>query len=265
MTAPPLTTYAECAPVAPLRPFVQCFWSSATPDGRAPGAVHRVLPDGCIDILVEFADGAAGGRGISPREPRSATVVGAMTRPLVVDAVAGQSFVAVRFRPGWAPAFLGVPAAALTDDRVPLADVWRDAERLRETVSAAPTLAARVRALERSLLERLSAAPAPPPDVRAAVRLVLESGGRTSVGALTCALGVTRQHLARRFAHHVGVPPKMLCRIARAQGVIASVRGGARPSWSAVALEAGYYDQAHLIADFGELTGLTPERWLASR
>ena len=29
-------------------------------------------------------------------------------------------------------------------------------------------------------------------------------------------------------------------------------------NWSEIALEAGYFDQAHLIGDFKSLTGLTP-------
>ena len=114
------------------------------------------------------------------------------------------------------------------------------------------------------MARRLPAAPEPPRDVRAAVRIVLDTGGRTTVDALARTLGVTRQHLARRFAQHVGVPPKTLCRIVRARRVIERVRGARDVNWSAVALDAGYYDQAHLIADFGELTGLTPDRWLAT-
>jgi AraC-like DNA-binding protein len=261
--------YAEHAPAALLRHPVECYWSRTGP--AAPGAVHRVLPDGCSDIIIELAGGAAqDGDGGGAAEPRSALVVGTMTRPLVVPAADGERFVAVRFRPGWARALLGIPAAALADERVPLEDVWRDAAGLHDAIAAAATAAERVRALEQALVRRLPAVPEPPRDVRAAVRLVFDAGGRISVDALARTLGVSRQHLARRFAEHVGVPPKMLCRIVRARRVVERVRrersrGAHGVNWSALALDAGYYDQAHLIADFGELTGLTPERWLAAQ
>jgi AraC-like DNA-binding protein len=264
VTAP----YAEHRPAPALRPLVACYWSRSEP--AAAGAVHRVLPDGCSDIIIELAGGGVrAGDAADVAEPRSMLVVGAMTRPLVVPAADEERFVAVRFRTGWASALLGVPAAALADECVPLEDVWRDAAALHDAIAAAPTAADRLRALERELARRLPAAAEPPRDVRAAVGLVLETGGRMSVDALARTLGVTRQHLARRFAQHVGVTPKTLCRIVRARCVLERVRrdrarGARAVSWSAIALDAGYYDQAHLIADFGELTGLTPERWLAA-
>jgi AraC-like DNA-binding protein len=38
-----------------------------------------------------------------------------------------------------------------------------------------------------------------------------------------------------------------------------------RPNWSDIALEAGYFDQAHLIRDFHEFTGLTPMAVFSNR
>jgi AraC-like DNA-binding protein len=74
---------------------------------------------------------------------------------------------------------------------------------------------------------------------------------------------VSRQHLARRFAAHVGVSPKTLCRVARMKEVL-RIAGNARAGWAAVAADLGYYDQSHLVAEFRSLTGLTPARWAAS-
>jgi hypothetical protein len=34
-------------------------------------------------------------------------------------------------------------------------------------------------------------------------------------------------------------------------------------SWSDIAVGAGYYDQAHLIADFHSIAGATPREFLA--
>jgi AraC-like DNA-binding protein len=48
-------------------------------------------------------------------------------------------------------------------------------------------------------------------------------------------------------------------------------RGGAYVEYappvatSALAVDAGYYDQSHLIADVKALTGLTPDVWIAER
>jgi AraC-like DNA-binding protein len=55
----------------------------------------------------------------------------------------------------------------------------------------------------------------------------------------------------------------MLARIMRARGVLERARGRSDVDWSSIALEAGYYDQSHLIAEFKELTGLAPAAWAA--
>ena len=40
--------------------------------------------------------------------------------------------------------------------------------------------------------------------------------------------------------------------------------GGPRP-WTDAALEAGYFDQSHLIRDFRRFVGCTPSEFAASR
>jgi AraC-like DNA-binding protein len=36
------------------------------------------------------------------------------------------------------------------------------------------------------------------------------------------------------------------------------VREATEPDWAAVALECGFFDQSHLIRDFGQFCGLSP-------
>ena len=246
--------YVEYTPAPALGSYVECFWSRRAPTPGDPPSAGRVLPDGCIDIVLGF------GNAVEP-----ALVVGTMTRPLLVGPSERSSLVGVRFRPGKACALLPVPASELTDLRVPLADVWRNPDAALDQVSAAQGPAARVRAMERALLARLGSAPAVAPEVDAAVRMILGTGGNLSIASVGPALGVTRQHLTRRFTQLVGVSPKMFARVVRARRLMARLRQESEIHWSAVALEAGYYDQSHLISDFRALTGLTPSRWLAGR
>jgi AraC-like DNA-binding protein len=74
----------------------------------------------------------------------------------------------------------------------------------------------------------------------------------------------TRRYLARAFARHVGVPPKMFARVARVRKVLAKARVASKIDWTALALDAGYYDQAHLAGEVREITGRTPTEWLTS-
>ncbi len=53
-----------------------------------------------------------------------------------------------------------------------------------------------------------------------------------------------------------GLTPKKLCRVLRFRRACAL--GSLGLPWSLVALDAGYFDQAHLIRDFREFAGTTP-------
>jgi AraC-like DNA-binding protein len=217
-----------------------------------------VLPDGCIDVVLSFS-----ARG---DEPESAMVVGTMTRALVLDPSSDPDcLVGVRFRPAKAAAFLALPASELTDLRVAIGDVWPDADGVRAALAASPNAVARVRALERVLLARLTPdAIGAHRDVDEAIRRIVDAGGSLGITRLAPSLGVTRQHLARRFAQLVGVSPKMFARVVRLSRVVERVRlvpRGDPINWSALALELGYYDQSHLVDEFKEMTGVTPTAW----
>ena len=261
--------YREYMPSEKLRPFVECLWTrdsvmvrEPTGGGLSTPSVHRVLPDGCIDVVLGFSGQAD--------EPESAMAVGTMTRALVLDAASSpECFVGVRFRPGKASAFLTVPANELTDLRVPIDELWLDAAEVRERIAVSADAVERVRALERVLAARVSSdVVAVHHDVDEAIRRIVEAGGTLGITRLAPALGVTRQHLARRFAQLVGVSPKTFARVVRLGRVIERARtvpAGDAINWSALALELGYYDQSHLVDEFRELTGVSPAAWRINR
>jgi AraC-like DNA-binding protein len=114
---------------------------------------------------------------------------------------------------------------------------------------------------------RLFGACAVPRSVRAAVQRILGARGNLRIGGLALELGISRQQLAKQFAVHVGVTPKMLARVMRTQAALARA-DAARAAfpreidWSAIAYDLGYYDQPHFIDDFKALTGSTPGEWV---
>ena len=249
--------YREWAPPPALAPWVRRVWELTVPGPSGPG---RVLPDGCMDIVV------LGG---------TLLVAGPDTGPVPIARRAGETVTGVRFHPGAGPAVLGPRASELRDARVPLDAVWgRDGRELEERVVAASP-AAGLAVLQAQLLARLGAASLPDPMVAAAVHL-LEGHpalpGR--VGALGIALGLGERQLRRRFQAAVGYGPKTLARVLRFQRLLELLDragpdspGGARgrPSLAAAAVDAGYADQAHMTTECTRLAGLAPTALLVER
>lgn len=250
--------YAEHAPPAELRGLVECFWTRRLEADATPPRAHRVLPDGCVDIIVSFAGDDA---------PR-AVGVGAMTRPIVVGGDRSSLSVGVRFRPGRALAAFGLPATELTDETVPWSTIAGDAEHEASRLATITRPDERLRAVVAMIARRFAGAAAPPPSVREGVRRIVAADGTLRIGALAAELGITRQQLARQFAVHVGVSPKMLARVMRVRAAIARADAAraANPhgvDWSALAYDLGYSDQPHLVDEFKAITGITPGRWAA--
>jgi AraC-like DNA-binding protein len=233
--------YREFPPHPVLRPYVDRLWTS-TPDARVAPGPRRILPDGCIDLLVNLDRGHA-------------FVVGAMTGPWLVPPGPSSSIVAVRFRPGGGAPLLALAAHELTDRRVDSTDLplgWLAPERLAE----ASDVEVAVRALERVLVARVLAVAAPDPLVAHAVDRLLALSP-PSVEALARRIGWSRQHLGRAFSAHVGLGPKQLGRIARLQRALVALQARSG-SVAATAASLGYFDQAHMARDFRALAGVTP-------
>ena len=98
-----MIVYQEYAPVAALRPWLDCVWTCRVQAGATPLA-HQVLPDNCIDILCQDQQDAS-------------FAVGMMTAPISVVSRGLVQTVAARFRPGAASRFFQLPLYQLNDGR----------------------------------------------------------------------------------------------------------------------------------------------------
>jgi methylphosphotriester-DNA--protein-cysteine methyltransferase len=166
----------------------------------------------------------------------------------------------VRFRPGGLAAFAPVPAGALAGCIVePRALGGAPGVEVEARLREAPHHRARAGIVQRFLLARLDAPRAGA--VQPAVREILRRRGRIEARALARHSGTTPRSLQRAFRRDIGLQPKVLARIVRFQNVLAAVERGGDHEWAQVALDCGYYDQAHLIRDFKQFTGGTPARF----
>ncbi|AGA28899.1 DUF6597 domain-containing transcriptional factor [Singulisphaera acidiphila] len=255
MSPYPESAYQEFAPAAPLARFLICTWTQQIGEGERDYP-QRVLPDGCTDVVWT--------------EETPPLVVGPATRTFVASVPPRSTLIGVRFRPGLAPVLLGAPARLMRDRQVPLVDLWGAlANRLFEQVAERRTTRDRVRQFETALLDRLDhAGPADthPDDVVIAAVAWMAGHPNGRISALSRAMGISSRQLHRRFHDAVGYSPKTLQRILRFQRLLDLARNKPAPrlDLAALALEAGYADQAHMSRDVRELSACTPTSVLAN-
>jgi AraC-like DNA-binding protein len=249
MTKEEQDRYREYRPSAELAQYVECFWEHRT---AAPQAGHRVLPDGCSDILF-----------LRPDNGRTElSLVGTMTRAGLFDLPQG-SFMGVRFRPGMSIHFAPVPGTETVDQRLSLQDIWgAKARQLTEQLEEAVSIEAGCAVIETQLQAQLRTGGALTP-IQQVLLWVEQQRGCVRIDELARHAGLSARQLQRLCLQLTGVTPKQLCRAIRFRHACAQTRLAHRGEWSQVALDCGYFDQAHFINDFRALSGLTPSEYCA--
>ncbi|WP_394780690.1 DUF6597 domain-containing transcriptional factor [Undibacterium sp.] len=250
--------YQEYPPHPTLSAYVECLWTCSA--GQSMDACSfRVLPDNGIDIL--WQDNRPHG-----------FAVGMMTASSIVVMQPELKTVAVRFKPGCAAYFLAAPLSELTDAHADIGDLWGQALD-RQIADALWSRPMRIREqldiIEHHLIQRL-AAPAKPHSrglVEHTVAAIELAGGLVKIESLADAVGVSRQHLAAQFRARVGIPAKTFARICRFRRTMEDIRTVHQPAqkidWAQLALDRGYFDQPHLIHEFREFSGSSPDSFAA--
>lgn len=256
-------------PAPPLSDFVALLWLSEGGEGTHPR--ERILPTGTAEIVVALDDVPMPVWErtdlVRGRDFRGALVCGPHAGFFVIDNPARARFAGIHFRPGGAPPFLRLPAGEVCETHVPLDDLWgAAAAELRERLMGASGAEACFDEMEAFLLRRLAAGTARHVGVRAALRAFGAGGAATAtVGEVVERVGMSHRAFAARFRAEVGLPPKLYCRVQRFQEVVRRVASGPPLAWSRLALDCGYYDQAHFIHDFRAFSGLTPAEYASRR
>jgi len=250
--------YREWAPPAALCDQVEAIWS-LTGQAAPSDQPRRILPDGCAELILNFADPVVQVTGGPAKQP-ALMFVGQITGPFHVRPTRRVDLLGIRFRPGGAAALTCVPQHELVDQSVPLADIARHAAQLLapafDTDDAGARIERTTEALASSLESRRTA-------VTESADAIVRHWGLIPVGVLAAGAGLGTRQLERRFLDEVGMTPKRLARISRFQRVFQAMER--RPiGWTRVAVECGYYDSSHLVRDFREFAGEAPSRAVAA-
>jgi AraC-like DNA-binding protein len=260
--------YGHRVPRPPLDSFVESIWVYHV--DPIPHGLERILPSGAAQLIVNLKEDQT--RLYDPDSPErcvttsGSVLSGVQSRFQVIDTAEQEYVAGVAFKAGGTVPFMRVPAHETSEADIPLDALWgrRRTATLREQLLEAHGIDAKLDVLEAALLEMWT-----PPGQHPAVSFALSVFDRapttTKMAAVSDAIGLSAKRFIERFKIEVGLTPKRYCRIRRFQRAVALVNHGRHVDWSQVALDCGYFDQAHFINDFRSFAGLTPTGYLAAR
>jgi len=242
-------SYQQFSPHAELAPYIDAYWQ-VTGDGIM-SATQRIMPDGCVDIIVNLGADLLEDTGSLTMENEKAYLVGTMTRYKDIILEANTHLVGIRFKP-----------AAFTH-------FYRYAslhEFANKTIEFEKHLIPEINASTQDLIGSLNyffgnrLLPARE-SLFPMIRAIYNSRGQISVAALAKTHYTSTRKLERSFKQHIGVSPKEFINFARYQFALQHIRKDyATKSLMDIALDSGYYDHAHLANEIKKHSGLAPSQ-----
>src|SRR5258708_9309890 len=249
----------------PLSDFVEMLWLC---HGLHPAhEKERIMPTGSMGLLINLDEGnlSVYDRKGERQNLSACAMTGVQSEFIVIDTAQQASIMGARFRPGGAGPLLGMPACELHGEHVSLDTLWgAAAAEVRDRVLEADTPEAKLRVLEAVLIERAARRLERHKAVAFAVGQFQRASGPT-VGQVSEQIGLSQRRFIQIFREEVGLTPKLYHRVQRFQQVLQRIHKGHRAAWTDVALDCGYFDQAHFVHDFRAFSGLNPTAYLMHR
>ena len=175
-------------------------------------------------------------------------------------------YLGVKFKPWGIAEITGINMEHLANQIIDVEDVWgNELESLCDEMQSTPSLERIIHILEKFLIKKYLTT-----TVRQrvnctqnALTLINNTQGNIDIKTLQEQTNTSRKTLERAFTHYIGIHPKLYTRIVRfnaAKSRLDVLEKNA--SLTAIALESGYYDSSHFIAEFKFFADFTPLGYL---
>jgi AraC-like DNA-binding protein len=236
--------HGRVAASEPLRSVVQHFWSVRWDLRGAKPFVPETLPHPNVHLVFE-AEGAR--------------IAGVHTGRFTTQLNDSGWVFGVKFRPGAFRPYFGRSVASLRNRSVRIDEVFgAEGAALAREVSDLSGDAEKAAAVERFLKARK--APSDPNVERVGniVDEIAESREIVAVEQVVERWPCGKRALQQLFSSYVGVGPKWVINRYRLHEAVERLQAGAQINFTELAMELGYFDQAHFIRDFRKLVGCTP-------
>ena len=256
--------FTSFIPRAQLAPYVESIWMQEDLCAVNFGTINpiKVLPTTAVTMGFQYGDKQEVVRNGVGSTLSHHGVSGIQTAPVLYRNSGTIGSIIVRFKPWGAANFFRTPLMELKDrntdgesllNRQAVADVI---DRLRNCPDAEARIATVENYLCSLLLDR------PIDRVVAAITVEMQQAqGLCRIDTMADRAGISKRQLERRFNEIIGVSPKKFASIIRFQSVLQlSPRN---KNLTALAYDAGYFDQAHFIKDFQAFAGESPEVFFA--
>ena len=213
----------------------------------------NAVPDGCVDLLYAIGEDDV-------RCFLGGTVLKMKYWPFEKN----RMYFGIRFNPGQCilPKDISIEDIINTDIEIP-SDAY--GAEIDESLSQAKSMKERAAIIHKVLkdAERAQTSSDSKEDIEAYIRnRIYETKGNVSIKEISQDTGYSECYVRRTFHEMHGISPKTFEKIVRFQNTLEEMALHKDMAFYDMAQESGYYDQSHMVKEFKNFTGLTPENYL---
>lgn len=236
--------FQRFAPHPYLQPWVQCYWVL---HAHIASRTENLYPDGGTSLVIDFAAADLPMQFSASQQLHQLPLHGHLDR------------LGIRFHPGGAFQLLGLAMNELSNCELSLAALGLARPLLQEQLFEAKSLSARLQLIECWLLQESQQVQAQQGLVQQLLPLL--SDAHCSIEELSHRATISRRQLERKFQQQVGLSPNKLKQLLRVKQVRQLINQAPTRSLTQLAVDLGFYDQAHFIRQFQQVTGQTPGQY----
>ncbi|MDR1859754.1 MAG: helix-turn-helix domain-containing protein [Bacteroidales bacterium] len=247
-------------PSPSLSPFIKRYWAIENTLERGQTCVQRILPTGFCELMLYFTPRpqiVGSNRLLSD----NAALYGHLGEYYDIEYQGDLDVFSIVFQPQGLMQFFRFPLNGIFNINVPLryltGQVGRD---LEERMGCVADFEDRVRIAENYFIASLQKQYEEYEFRRLhhVIETLVRRRGEVSVDGMAAAACLSRRQFERIFAERIGTSPKQYLKTIRFQRALYEKQLNNSLTMTELAIDCGYYDQAHFIADFKTFCGQTP-------
>jgi AraC-like DNA-binding protein len=223
---------------------------------------EKILPDGIVEIVFHFADPfiTYNFRGEKVKQPKG-FAISQMKNFIEIESDGPIGFISVRLYPWGAHHFFDTPISSFLDDTINIELLWpKDFQNILQAIQGIDNHK-RIKIIQNFLEEQLKKYKKETKEMDSVIKLIRESKGNYTIEELCIQLHIHHKKLERGFLNTIGTTPKVFFKTTRFLHLCHHLKDYENLTMTQLALQLGYYDQAHFIKDFKAFSGITPKEY----
>ena len=250
-------------PSEKLSDFVECYWFINADIHNPIDSKEYLHPEGGIGIILNYADSLQFD-GILHTAPCILDGTNTLTRELGLNGVLDA--VGIRFKPAGANLLFSLPLNELKNETLSLADTaLNNYPDLYYKLSRAKTFSFKVSIIEDWLCRSLQSKTNTSNIVTQSLQLIKNQNGLITIESIAKKLDYNQRRIERLFNSQVGMTPKEYSRNLRIKAARTTIKNNKTKSFTEIAYDLGYYDQAHFIKQFKNVMKITPREYFKKK